>query len=131
MEKVVALTRNRNLALALLFALSLWLIASLPGDDLQRIQSAPTNPLLALAISDPVMHLLVSALLALLVCRSFWHPVDRFTPFKAAFIAWGYGLLIEVYQGLLPWRSFGVDDLMWNTAGVVCFLVLFELWQVP
>ena len=31
----------------------------------------------------------------------------------------GYGVLIELYQGLLPWRSFGWDDVLWNTAGVV------------
>lgn len=43
---------------------------------------------------------------------------------KIAVIASGYGLIIEAYQGVLPWRSFGFDDIVWNTAGVLFFLAL-------
>jgi len=43
---------------------------------------------------------------------------------KVASFAVGYGLFIEAYQGLLPWRSFGVDDMVWNTAGAVFVVVV-------
>jgi len=42
---------------------------------------------------------------------------------RVALLASGYGLLIELYQGILPWRSFGLDDLLWNTMGVLFFLI--------
>lgn len=43
---------------------------------------------------------------------------------KVAVIASSYGLFLEVYQGILPWRNFGLDDLIWNAAGVLFFLTL-------
>jgi|GEM_PF-2688437 len=113
-----------------LLALSLWIVASLPGDDLQRVQSAPTSPLLAFVLSDPFMHFLVFGCLALLIAWGFHAQSRNPIPFvKVALLVSGYGLLIEVYQGLLPWRSFGLDDLAWNTVGVLSFLGLTR-WQL-
>jgi VanZ family protein len=45
-------------------------------------------------------------------------------PTIGAVLAIGYGLLIEIYQGILPWRTFGLDDLFWNTVGVLFVLAL-------
>ena len=41
-----------------------------------------------------------------------------------AVLAVGYGSFIEVYQGILPWRTFGFDDLFWNTLGILFVLAL-------
>ena len=99
-------------------------MASLPGDELQRMQSYPENPLLRIILSDPFMHFVVFGLLALLICRGFYGGSRRSIPLAVvAMLAIGYGLLIEVYQGILPWRSFGIDDLFWNTVGVLFFLI--------
>lgn len=108
-----------------LYAILLLVMASLPREDLQRIQAAPSNPLLATILSDPVMHFIVLGFLTLLICMGFYRESKWSIPLaKVAVIAFGYGLLIEVYQGILPWRSFGLDDLVWNAAGVLFFLVL-------
>ena len=113
------------------FALLLWVVASLPGDGLQRVQSVPSSQLLAIILSDPFMHFLTSGLLALLVCTASRAPTRRSLSLaKIALATGGYGLLIELYQGLLPWRAFGLDDLFWNAVGVLFVLVLFR-WPWP
>lgn len=99
--------------------------ASLPGENLQRIQTAPKSSWLSAILSDPVMHFLVFGLLTLLICIGFYRESKWSIPFvKVAIIASGYGLFIEIYQGILPWRGFGLDDLFWNTAGILFFLAL-------
>lgn len=108
-----------------LFALLLWILASLPGDALQRIQSAPESLLLTIILSDPFMHFFVFGFLALLIGLGFYGNSRSYVPFaKVALLVIGYGFLIEVYQWVLPWRAFGLDDLVWNTVGVLFFLGL-------
>ncbi|MFH0789808.1 MAG: VanZ family protein [Pseudomonadota bacterium] len=99
-------------------------MASLPGDDLERIQKFPENPWLRFFLSDPFMHFIVFGLLTLLICRGYDQQSRRSIPMATVgLLASGYGLLIEVHQGILPWRSFGLDDLFWNTMGVLFFLM--------
>ena len=110
---------------ARIFALLLWVQASLPGENLQRIQSAPKSSWLSTILSDPVMHFLVFGFLTFLICIGFYSESKWSVPLiKIAVIAFGYSFLIEVYQGILPWRAFGLDDLVWNAAGVLFFLAL-------
>ena len=105
-------------------------MASLPGDELQKIQIYPENPLLKIILSDPFMHFLVFGLLALLICRGFNRKSGRSIPLAiVAVLAIGFGFLIEVYQGILPWRSFGLDDFFWNTVGVLFFLALVGMFR--
>ena len=119
------LVRWRGFIPAYCFSLLIWVMASLPGDDLERVQRLPENPLLKIILSDPFMHFLVFGLLALLICRGFNRKSGRSIALAiVAVLAIGFGFLIEVYQGILPWRSFGLDDLFWNTVGVLFFLAV-------
>lgn len=77
--------------------------------------------MLRLALSDPFMHALTAALLTLAIVHGF-----RVSPLKAGLLAAGYGLCIELYQLLLPWRTFGLDDLVWHLVGVVLSLALLS-----
>jgi glycopeptide antibiotics resistance protein len=71
------------------------------------------------------MHFLTFGLLALIICRGYDKESGRSIPLmRVGLLASGYGLMIELYQGILPWRSFGLDDLIWNTVGVLFFLGL-------
>jgi len=102
------------------YALVLLILSSLPGSEIEKIQLYPENLFLRVILSDPFAHFFVHALLGLLICRGFYRESGGSVPLgKVALFAVGYGLLMEVYQGLLPWRSFGLDDLVWNTAGVL------------
>ena len=119
--------RTTNFIPTYLFSLLLWIIASLPGKDVQKVQSAPKSPLLTFILSDPFMHFLVFGLLTLLLCIGFYRESRGTVPFiKVGVLVSGYSLLLEVYQGILPWRTFGLDDLVWNTVGVLLFLALFR-----
>lgn len=81
-------------------------------------------------LSDAFMHFLVFGLLALLIYRGFNRKSKNcIPPAIVALLVIGYGLLIEVYQGFLPWRSFGLDDLFWNTAGVMLVVVLVQVFK--
>lgn len=105
------------------FSLILWIIASLPGEELQSIQSYPENQSLRIILSDPFMHLVVFGLLTLFIYRGFYRESWMSIPLvKVALLACCFGLLVEVYQGILPWRAFGLDDLVWNNVGVLFFL---------
>ena len=105
-------------------------MASLPGEDLEKIQRFPENPWLRFLLSDAFAHFLVFGLLTLLIVRGFYDKGKGPLPFiTIGLIASGYGLFIEIYQAILPWRSFGVDDLSWNTVGVLFFLGLVK-WSL-
>jgi len=117
--------KSKSFISAYLYSLFLWVVASLPGDDLQKIQTFPENPWLQFFLSDPFMHFLTFGLLALLICRGYDKESERSIPLvRVGLLASGYGLFIEVYQGILPWRTFGLDDLVWDTTGVLFFLGL-------
>lgn len=88
---------------AYLLSLFMWIVASLPGDDLNRIQKFPENPWLRFFLSDPFMHFLTFGLLTLLICRGYDQELRKSIPLvKVGLIASGYGLLIEIYQSILP-----------------------------
>lgn len=126
------LKRVKGFIPAYLFSLFIWIMASLPGDDLGKVQKFPGNPWLRFFLSDPFMHFLTFVLLALMICRGYDKESGGSIPLvRVGLLASGYGLLIEIYQGILPWRSFGVDDLFWNTFGVLfTLLVCFGLLQI-
>jgi hypothetical protein len=78
-------------------------MASLPGDDLDKIQKSPENPWLRFFLSDPFMHFLTFGLLALIICRGYDKESGRSIPLmRVGLLASGYGLMIELYQGILP-----------------------------
>ena len=118
---------RRNFRPSRLLAVLLWVVASLPGDELERIQKSPENLWIRIFLSDPFMHFSVFGLLTLLMCREYFQESGRAIPaVRIGVLASGYGVMIEIYQAILPWRSFGLDDLTWNTVGVLFFLALVK-----
>ena len=108
---------------AYFFSLLIWIVASLPGNELQKVQNYPERAWLRIIFSDPFMHFLVFGLLTLLICRGYYRESRESIPMvKVALLACGYSCLIEIYQGILPWRTFGLDDIGWNTVGVLFFV---------
>ncbi len=107
------------------FSLLILIVASLPGDELNEIQKFPKNSFLRIILSDPFMHFMVFGLLALIICRGYFSRSDKRIPLiNVGLLSIGYGVFIEVYQGVLPWRSFGLEDLLWKWAGVLFFVAL-------
>ncbi len=117
--------KSKSFIPAYLYSLFLWIVASLPGNDLQKIQKFPEDPWFRFFLSDPFMHFLTFGLLALIICRGYDKELGRSIPLvRVGLLASIYGFMIELYQSILPWRSFGLDDLIWNTVGILFFLGL-------
>ena len=110
------------------WAFILLIASSLPGEEVQKIQTYPENQFLRVILSDPFMHFFLFGFLALLIYQGFCRVSQGSVSLaKAAFLAIGYGFLIELYQGLLPWRSFGLDDILSNTAGVLFVVAVIAI----
>ena len=116
-----------NFVPAIVFSLSLLATASLPGSNLREVQIQPGNALVRFLLSDPFMHFLTFALLTFLVGVGYYLSRSGKIPLgRVVLLALGYSLFIELYQWILPWRGFGLDDLLWNTVGILFALGL--LW---
>ena len=68
--------------------------------------------------SDKLNHLLAFAVLAWLADRSF--PGSRLAPYRWSLLL-GYGLMIELIQGFLPFRELSVLDFAANLAGILTY----------
>ncbi len=147
--------------------LLIFIIASLRGSDLKKIQQFHDNALIRFLLSDPFMHFLTFGILIFLICFGYRRSTDsasrKVLPpqfcisktrrggykkdldygtgsekeksvtsnlpyYKAGLIGVGYSIFIEVYQGILPWRSFGLDDLLWDMMGVAFAILILKKW---
>jgi len=107
-----------------IFAALIFIVSSLPGSELEKVQQYPDNALLRFLLSDPVMHWGVFAVLSGLLCYGFYQSGTNPIPLsRVILLGIGYVLFIEIYQAILPWRSFGFDDILWGSAGVVSVVI--------
>ncbi|MCH9647254.1 MAG: VanZ family protein [Deltaproteobacteria bacterium] len=81
-------------------------------------------------------HAALFGILAWLLHRSLVHPRERslggwyFQALWAATLAAiGYGVVTELYQGLLPHRSTEFRDAVANSAGVACYALFAFCWR--
>jgi VanZ family protein len=76
------------------------------------------------ANSDKVLHFLAFYTLSLLVDFAF--PLRRFGAIKIITLI-GYGLLIEVVQSFLPYRSADMADLLTDIVGIAAYAATIPL----
>ena len=121
-------------------SLLIFIVASLPGSGLKKIQRFPDNAGLRFLLSDQFMHFLTFGVLTLLTYYGYERSIQykarnkskecrdsgkAAIPYlKICLIPAGYGVLIEIYQAVLPYRSFGLDDILWNLTGVGAFSIM-------
>jgi len=73
------------------------------------------------------MHWGVFAGVSGLLSYEFYHSGTNPIPsIKVVLLGTGYVLFIEIYQAILPWRSFGFDDILWGSVGVVSVAILIK-----
>ena len=101
------------------------MVSSLPGSELEKVQQYPDNAFLRFLLSDPVMHWGVFAVLSGLLCYGFYRSGMNPIPLsRVILLGIGYVLFIEIYQAILPWRSFGFDDILWGSTGVMSVAIM-------
>ena len=121
---------KKSLLPAYIFSFIIFVVASFPGGDLDRVQKSLKTKRFQIVLSDPFMHFFVFGVLALLIYIGFYTSSPKNNPLvKVGILAGGYGLFIEIYQAIIPWRSFGFDDIIWNSAGVIFALVAIKLFE--
>ena len=69
--------------------------------------------------SDKIAHTLCFLILAALYCRAY---SVRNLPWRVLLALLCYGLLIELIQFFLPWRSFSLFDLAADFGGLLLFV---------
>jgi len=74
--------------------------------------------------TDVWIHALAYGALTLLLHWAFRGRGFSRTPVAAGAIAWGYGVLMEGAQALVPYRAAEVRDLIANAAGVIVAMVI-------
>jgi len=95
---------------------------------LTKVQQYPDNAFLRFLLSDSVLHCGVFAVLSVLLCYGFSHSGMHPIPLiKVILIGIGYVMFIEIYQTILPWRSFGFDDILWGSTGVMSVAIMYRL----
>ena len=108
-----SLTKLLRLAFFALLAIGL-VLAVVPG---------PKTP--APEYSDKIAHALLFLQLALLYCLGF---AARTVPPSIFAALTAYGLLIEVIQYFIPWRTFSLADLLADVTGVLLYMLIAKLW---
>ena len=82
-----------------------------------------THPLLT-SVNDKLSHIVAFVYLAYLLDFSF--PDSRFDMLKV-FLLLVYGLLIEVIQYFLPYRTFSFLDLLADGVGVALYVLIIPV----
>ncbi|MBA2410212.1 MAG: VanZ family protein [Gammaproteobacteria bacterium] len=76
------------------------------------------GPVAAADVNDKIVHL--TAFFVLALCADYAFPRRRFDWFTVLQLL-SYGLLIEVMQLFIPYRSFSLADLAADAAGLVIY----------
>ena len=109
------------------YAILLLGLMSVPIPSLLRLQRK--SDVFAIIFSDYTFHFLGFGLLAWLFCVGFNKTRKGRVPyFLVGLLSVGYGFFIEICQILLPYRVFGIDDLVADSLGVLVALILFRAY---
>ena len=81
------------------------------------VSVVPVTPALSIRHLDKLLHLCEYLLFAWLLVRRGSRRQPRTDPWRAWLYATSYGLLIEVVQAWLPWRSAELADALANALG--------------
>jgi VanZ family protein len=111
-----------DVGVAVLYVLAIFVVGSLPG-------APPVGP----TISDKVQHAIGFALLAWLWCRALkrLRPESNLarTVLGGFLVSVGVGGLLELWQGLLSYRTCELLDWVADGAGAAVAVVLYAMFQ--
>ncbi|MBN1273967.1 MAG: VanZ family protein [Candidatus Aminicenantes bacterium] len=106
------------------FGVFMLVMATIPTQGIKNIEKI--HPLFRWILSDYVLHFSVFVVFTLLLCHAYRRL--KFYPFpfaRIAFFSIAFGLYIEIYQLLIPYRSFSLKDLGADIAGTAAALILY------
>lgn len=111
---------------ARLFAILMLVGFSIPSEPIENI--ANLNNFLSFILSDKMLHAVIFGILVWLWCLGAYKKGHEPTPYLQVLLgAGGYGFFIELWQYLLPFRSFDGIDLLFDLLGIVIGIFIFKL----
>ena len=111
---------------ARLFAVLMLVVFSIPSEPIETI--ANLNKFMSYMLSDKMLHAVVFGIFVWLWCAGTHKKGHEPTPYLTVFLgAGGYGFFIELWQYLLPFRSFDGIDLVFDLLGIVIGIFIFKL----
>ena len=128
-NKVGKKTRGRSPFLYVyIYAAVILLGHSIPTYYFTRLSRV--NRLFRYIFSDETFHFVLFGFLAWLLCFGYYMAGRKKIPYLKIFIlSAAYGMLIEAWQALLPYRHFDKRDMLFDVAGIVAFLALFWIMR--
>ncbi len=113
---------------AYVFTLLILIGSSIPTYKLVRLQRQ--SSILKILLSDFVIHFVAFAILTVLLSLGYIaSKKSKIWWLKAAFLSQFVGVLVEVIQIFLPYRTFSTKDLGVDFGGIVTALILFTIWK--
>lgn len=108
---------KKNFFPAYIFGLLIIIFSSLPPSQLGKIKES--YHLFHFLFSDFILHFTAFGFLAVLLYLGYSKLQNPSIPyFKIGAYSVAYGLFIEVYQLLFPYRSFALNDLAADFLGI-------------
>lgn len=119
--------RNKHFLPAYIFGALIIIAASLPTESLNKFQKS--NILFEIILSDYVLHFFALGIFAALLCYGFYRRGSiKFSYLRSGLFSFLFGLSVEFYQYFLPYRTFALNDLLSDLAGISVALVLCYIW---
>ena len=115
-----------------IYGLVVFLGHSIPVSRLLRI-TRRMNIFFRYLFSDASFHFFVFGLFAWLLCYGYYKAGREKIPYVRIFlVSLFYGVLIEAWQALLPYRYFDRRDILFDFLGIFVFMIAFwvtRLWE--
>ena len=109
---------------AYVYGVVVFIASSIPTKEI--VETREQNNFFGIFLSDASFHFFGFGVLTGLLCFAFYKTQKSSLPYvRIGLFALGFGLFIEIYQMILPYRSFKLDDLFWDFVGIVFILLLF------
>jgi glycopeptide antibiotics resistance protein len=120
---MVTFVKNHHFIPAWVFAGVMFVGCSVPVDKISIISES--HPILSVVLSDSFLHFCMFGLLVWLICYGSYKSSGSRIPYmKYFFLAISYGLGIEIWQAVLPYRSFSIFDLVFDLLGISVAIIV-------
>jgi len=109
--------KNHPFIPAWVFTALMFVGFSMPIDEISKMSES--HLILSVILSDYFLHFCMFGLLVWLICYGYFKSGRSRIPYIKIFImAISYGMGIEIWQALLPHRSFSIFDLFFDLLGI-------------
>ena len=121
--------KNKYFFPAYIFGTLILIGSSLNPEKFEKVQKY--SDFFEKVLSDYSLHFFAFGILTVLLFYGFYKIKKSPLPFlRIGLYSIVYGMFIEIYQILYPYREFNLEDIMSDAVGIIFFLVLLKVFIV-